>query len=91
MIIGLIESDCFLMSTKNKKMQATAHQLFYHHGSINGSLALTHDQCDPSKNGDPRPTDPFPSLILVIMSTDCLFVCLPACLSVCLSRLPSGE
>jgi len=33
---------------------------------VNESLAVTHDQCDPSKNGDPFdpwPTDPFPSLM----------------------------
>jgi len=36
---------------------------------VNGSLAVAHDQRDPSKNGDPCPTDPFPSLIALL--SDC--------------------
>ena len=38
------------MSTKNKKLHATA-QLFIIMG--HGSLVVTHDARDPSKNGDP--------------------------------------
>jgi len=45
----------FLMSARNKKSQATA-QLFHHHGS-HGSLTVTHDPRDPSKNGDPFDLD----------------------------------
>ena len=52
MIIGLIESvSSCLMSTKNEKI--ASYCAVISSSWVNGSLAMTHDPRDPSKNGDP--------------------------------------
>ena len=48
MIIGRIEWETsFLMSTKNKKIASYCAVILW--SWVNGSMAVTHDPCDPSK------------------------------------------